>query len=359
MAFNRGTCRLNLLPTRPFGLVIGPEPANDGTNTHSLPWHMNPLSRWAPSSAWFAGLLLLANNALNAATDPTPDVAAIQINAGRPVLRFNPVPAAVSYSIYGGSDLTQPFSLIPGSLLDFQWTGNNPAAEAVGFYRVQAQTMSPAALTAANLLQRIAYGPTPDDLDEINRIGVEAYIEKQLTPESIVEDLDTPQPFVEEWRKVTITGVVTSSTLYIYLDGPGDVYLDGLRLVAGSTDNGTAPNLIRNGDFDTALGNEWAFAANVNTSARSAQVAKTGNASLHLIATEGGSSLSSSLSQVVTPSLVTTATSPLSYSHSTANTNSANPSPSRSVNTAPLTMPLFDSTLAAATSSTHVPPSLR
>ena len=45
--------------------------------------------------------------------------------------------------------------------------------------------------------------------------------------------------------------------------------------------------------------------------------------------------------------------------NSTANTNSANPSPSRSVHTAPLTMPVFDSTLAAATSSTQVPPSLR
>jgi uncharacterized protein (DUF1800 family) len=282
---------------------------------------MNPLSRWAPSSAWFAGLLLLANNALNAATDPTPDVANIQINTGRPVLRFNPVPAAVSYSVYGGSDLAQPLSLLPGSLLDFQWTGNNPATADVGFYRVQAQTLSPAALTAANLLQRIAYGPTPDDLDEITRIGVDAYIEQQLNPESIAEDLDTPQPFVEEWRKVTITGVVTSSTLYIYLDGEGDVYLDGLRLVAGSTDNGTAPNLIRNGDFDTALGNEWAFAANVNTSARSAQFAKTGNASLHLIATEGGSSLSSSLSQVVTPRLVNNGTYTLSYWYYTANTN--------------------------------------
>lgn len=282
---------------------------------------MNPMSHRASYGALFAGILLLANTSATTAADPTPDIAAIQINAGRPVLRFNPVPAALSYSVYGGADLTQPLTLLSGSLTDFQWTGNSPLAGDLGFYRVVAQPMAASALTAANLLQRIAYGPSPDDLDEIARIGVDAYIEKQLSPETIAEDLDAPQPFVEEWRKVSITGIVTSSTLYVYLDGAGDAYIDGLRLVAGSTDNGTAPNLIRNGDFDTALGSEWKFATNVNTSARSAQFAKTGNASLHLISTTAGSSLSSSLSQVITPSLVNNGTYTLSYWYHTANTN--------------------------------------
>lgn len=281
---------------------------------------MKPQSCWSPSSAAAAGFLLLATTLAHAA-EPSPDILGFRLDSGRPAIDFNPVPAAVSYSILGGADLALPFTPIPGTINDARWTGTGMAAGEAGYYRVQAQTLSADEIAAANLLQRIAYGPTPDELDEVRRIGVDAFIEQQLAAETIAEDLDTPVPFVEEWRKVTLTGVVTSSTLYIYLDGEGDVYLDGIRLVAGTSDDGTKPNLIRNGDFDVALGNEWAFASNVNTSARSAQVAKTGNASLHLVSTAAGSSLSSSLSQVVTPSLVNNGTYTLSYWYYTANTS--------------------------------------
>jgi hypothetical protein len=122
------------------------------------------------------------------------------------------------------------------------WTGTSPVAGDAGFFRVQARTLTGEEIAAANLLNRIAYGPTPDELEEVRRMGVEAFIEKQINAEAIAEDLDTPVPFVEEWRKVTVTGVVTASTFYVYLDGVGDVYLDGLRLVAGATDDGTKPN---------------------------------------------------------------------------------------------------------------------
>jgi uncharacterized protein (DUF1800 family) len=282
---------------------------------------MNPHPFWATLGARVAGLLLIATSTLSVASDPTPDVASIRLESGKPVIEFAPVPAAIEYNLYGGPDFTQPLTLLPGTRQDYRWTGASSVTGDTGYYRVQARTLTPDEIAAANLLNRIAYGPTPDELEEVRRIGVDAYIEKQINAETIAEDLDTPAPFVEEWRKVTLTGVVTSSSFYIYLDGAGDVYLDGLRLVAGATDDGTQPNLIRNGDFDTALGNEWAFAANVNTSARSAEHAKTGNASLHLVSTEAGSTLESSLSQTVTPALVNNGTYTLSYWYWTADSS--------------------------------------
>ncbi len=282
---------------------------------------MNPSSLRASCAAWVAGFLLIASSPPGAALGATPDVTQIRLEAGRPRIQFTPIPAAIEYNVYGGPDFTQPLSLLTGTQSDFLWTGTAAAQGDRGYYRVQAQTLSAEEIAAANLLSRIAYGPTPDELEEVRRIGADAYIEQQLAAEQIAEDLDTPTPFVEGWRRATVTGTATSSTLYIYLDGAGDAYLDGLRLVAGSTDDGTRPNLIRNGDFDTALGNEWAFAANVNTSARSAQYAKTGTASLHLVATAEGSSLSSSLSQVFSPPLANNGTYALSYWYYTANTN--------------------------------------
>lgn len=282
---------------------------------------MNPKSLQATSLARVVGFLLVATAATALAIESTPDVTAIRVEAGRPVIQFTPIPAAIEYTVYGGPDFTQPLSLLPGTHRDFLWTGSTPSQGGSGFFRVRAQTLTADEIAAANLLNRIAYGPTPDELEEVRRIGANAYIEQQLNAESIAEDLDTPTPFVEGWRQATVTGTATSSTLYIYLNGVGDVYLDGLRLVAGTTDNGTQPNLIRNGDFDTALGSEWAFATNVNTSARSAQYAKTGVASLHLVSTAAGSTLSSSLSQVITPALVNNATYTLSYWYYTAQTN--------------------------------------
>lgn len=280
---------------------------------------MNPTSLRATSTAWVAGFLLIVSSPPGPALGATPDVTHIRLEAGRPVIQFTPIAAAIEYNVYGGPDFTQPLSLLAGTHSGFLWTGATAAQGDRGYFRVQAQTLSADEIAAANLLSRIAYGPTPDELDEVRRIGADAYIEQQLAAEQISEDLDTPTPFVEEWRRATVTGTASSSTLYIYLNGVGDAYLDGLRLVAGSTDDGSQPNLIRNGDFDTALGNEWAFAANVNTSARSAQYAKTGVASLHLVATSEGSSLSSSLSQVFTPALANNGTYTLSYWYYTAN----------------------------------------
>jgi len=272
-------------------------------------------------SVWSVVFLLLAGSALLAAADTTPDITSFRILAGKPVLDFSPVPSVRSYDIETTPDLSQPFSRGSGVLDTFRWTGSNPSSASSGFYRVRTTPLSAAEITAANLLNRIAYGPTPDDLEAVQRIGVDAWVQSQIAAESIAEDLDTLPPFNPGWRKVTASGTGSASTLYVYLDGPGDVYVDNLRLVAGAVDNPALPNLLRNGDFESTLGAEWGLATNVNTSARSVAFVQNGNTSLHLVVTDPGSTRTSSLYQDISPALSTTQTYTLTYWYRTSDTN--------------------------------------
>ena len=46
---------------------------------------------------------------------------------------------------------------------------------------------TPTSLKALHVLNRLAFGPKPGDLDKVNAMGVEAYIQQQLHPETIAE----------------------------------------------------------------------------------------------------------------------------------------------------------------------------
>ena len=256
-----------------------------------------------------------------AAQDATPNIRRLQWISGRPVIDFAPVPSAQSYAVYGTTNLAWDFQLLPGLLKGFQWTGRDPWSSERGLFQVRAQLLSAEAITAANLLNRVGYGPTPDELEEIRRIGVTAWINRQLAPETIVENLDQPVPFSAGWRKVVATGMGSSSALYIYLNGPGNVYIDNIRLVAGGTENPSAVNLVRNGNFELPLGVEWGLATNVNTSARSADFVQNGAACLHLVSTSSGSTRSSSFYQDLSPGLAASQVYTLSFWYYSANTN--------------------------------------
>lgn len=283
------------------------------------------MKRFLPSPAPAVRALLASGLALatlaTQAQVASPDIQRFQLQAGRPVLDFVAVPSAQSYTVHAAPHLGAPFTPLQGGITHLQWTAAEAWGGDTGLFRIQAQTLSPEAIAAANLLHRIGYGPTPDDLEEIRRVGVDAWIQQQLTPESLPEDLDTPTPFAPGWRKGVATGTGSSSTLYLYLDGPGDVYLDNLRLVAGPTEAPAAVNLLRNGDFESPLGPEWLLATNVITSARSAEFVQNGSASLHLVATEAGSTRSSALVQDLSSTLSSSQVYTLSFWYYTADTN--------------------------------------
>jgi uncharacterized protein (DUF1800 family) len=259
-------------------------------------------------------LLLLAIPWVGVASGPLPPrITEATLTNGQQRLRWQPYPAAEQYKVLRADGLSGSWAEVGvGNLAGFEWLA--PAGTLPGFYRVEVVALDETARLTANLLNRIAYGPTPDELERVRSLGPEAYIAEQLAPETIQESLVIDR--VESlggWRYVTATGTASSSTLYIYLAAPGDLYVDDLSLVAG-TNAAAGPNLVRNGGFDVPLDPaDWLASSNFANSAVSGDVVRSGAGSLHLVATGAGSGQSNALWQVLAPALTNNATYTLSY----------------------------------------------
>lgn len=120
-------------------------------------------------------------------------------------------------------------------------------------------------------------------------------------------------PSLPQWVYVTATGTASSSLLYVYLQSAGDVYIDDLKLVAGSIPE-AGVNVISNGDFESAFpGSAWSVSPNLSASASSSTVKHSGNASLHVISSSAGSSQGTAIYQTISPALVNNATYTLSF----------------------------------------------
>ena len=119
-------------------------------------------------------------------------------------------------------------------------------------------------------------------------------------------------PSGPQWQYVTLTGSATQPTLLICMHGTaGDVYVDDLKLVAGSVPE-AGSNLLQNGDFESQLSGPWTLSTNVLGSVISTALKHSGNASLHVIATSPGDTLSQAIWETTAP-VVTNGTYTLSY----------------------------------------------
>lgn len=258
--------------------------------------------------------LAVAPTGLRAA-DPGPAIG-LSLATGVPRLTLPPLVANDRYEVEWAAALGLGFSLDQaGQIVGYDWVG--PAAPGNRFYRVRLTPLSNDAVLASTVLNRLAYGPTPDDLERVltgpNAVGPEAYIAEQLAPEAITEQLDIDRPQPEgEWQFVSVTGTATSSTLYLYLTSAGEAHVDDLKLVRGATPE-AGPNLLRNGDFEAPLAGAWTVSTNLTDSALDSTIKKNGASSLRLVATSSGSSRDSSIWQTVSPALTQGQTYTLSY----------------------------------------------
>ncbi len=114
------------------------------------------------------------------------------------------------------------------------------------------------------------------------------------------------------WQKVVATGTSSSSSLYIYLDAKGDVYIDDLKIVAG-TDPDVGVNQLQNGNFESVLSGPWNLSPNLTGSALDNTRAYSGTNSLHIVASAAGTTRASSIFQDILPILTSGATYTLSY----------------------------------------------
>ncbi len=112
--------------------------------------------------------------------------------------------------------------------------------------------------------------------------------------------VDTNNVPPQQWRFVSVTGVASSSRLYVYLDAAGEVWLDDLSLVPGDTP-GVGGNKVRNGDFESALTPPWNVSSNHSATVISTEQSHSGRTSLRLIADSGGSTQTSSVWQDTLP----------------------------------------------------------
>ncbi len=250
-----------------------------------------------------------------AATSAQESVSPVQIQLGVTngslSLSLPILPAIEQYQVLSSSNLTSLFQEdASGQIHGFNWT--NALVDPVRFYQLQVRPVSSNDLLTSTLLNRLAYGPTPDELARVRALGPEAYLEEQLAPESINETLDVDRIVDQStWQFVTATGTATSRTLYLYLNGVGDAFIDDVQIVAGSVPaKGT--NFLKNGDFEQPLAGTFTVSSNLANSEISSSVSHSGNGSLHLISTEGGTTQASSVWQAGT-GLKTGSTYTLSY----------------------------------------------
>jgi hypothetical protein len=116
-----------------------------------------------------------------------------------------------------------------------------------------------------------------------------------------------------KWVYVTVTGSASATPrLYIYLGAAGDIYVDDVKLVAGSVAE-QGQNIIVNGDFETDLGAAWTATANFTGSAISSEEKYGGSASLHLVSSAAGSGSGNALYQDLSPAPVGGQTYTLSF----------------------------------------------
>ncbi len=255
------------------------------------------------------GLVLLAT--LGPSVQAQEDAISLTVANQQAVIDLPLVPGTEEYQVYSTPDLNFDFSLVTGGVINgFMWS--KPVTEAQAFYQVKAVPMAHGDMMAALLLNRLGYGPTPDELDRVRLIGADAYIAEQLAPEEINESLDIDRVTTSrDWQRVIVTGVPTAAPFYIYLTAVGDAYLDDVKLVAG-TNPDAAGNLLKNGDFEAPLSGTWTVGTNLTNSVIESTGTRSGSGALHLIATSPGSTDISSIRQTVSPITLNT-THTLSY----------------------------------------------
>lgn len=126
-------------------------------------------------------------------------------------LRFQPYPSAQAYTFLGGTNVAlltpdptfvlspyflnivsitnSPTDIVTLTNYGYEWRSTNNIP--LGFYSVQVTPMDSNAVLCAHLLNRLSYGPTPDELDRVIAMGPDAFINEQLNPENITETCDS------------------------------------------------------------------------------------------------------------------------------------------------------------------------
>jgi uncharacterized protein (DUF1800 family) len=244
--------------------------------------------------AQISGLALLVSGSVFAAE--TSGTIELSVTNGTKHLVLPKVSGVDEFKVLRSTSVTDGFLQAgSGTISGYNWL--QPGQQGMEFFRVEMRPKDPRAVLNATLLNRIAYGPTPDELERLTQIGPDAYIREQLAPEAIQESLAVDRVVnPADWQYVTMTAPATSGNrIYIYTQAAGDCYVDDIKLVRGSVPE-AGPNLIVNGDFEAGL-TGWTVSDILTNSTVATDVKHSGASSLYLVATDNGTGQTTSISR--------------------------------------------------------------
>lgn len=173
-----------------------------------------------------AGIALLAPTVLHAdgyGSETPPAITNLSVLGNQKSIRFALYPGVEAYTFLSASNGAGPFAMDTNFFIapytnvlalgsnavtnvSYEWRATNNSGSS-RFYQVQLTPEASSNLLAAQVLNRLTYGPTPDELDRIHSIGPEAYIAEQLAPWSIAENAEAAD-----------TGIATYGALMAALD---------------------------------------------------------------------------------------------------------------------------------------------
>ena len=210
-----------------------------------------------------------------ASEPPPPKIDGIVVSGPQKNLRITPSPGADAFQFYSATNVNDPFVLNPNFVLmpyitgyttnmttngpvaitnyAYEWRNPNFTAES-GFFRMSATHVSSNVTAGATVLNRLAYGPTPDGLEAYGN-NPQAYVDQQLNMQGIPDTMNfytvettnaIPSDPTTNWTFVQITGTLNTTNLFLYMTAPGGVFIDDIQL----TDTNGGPNLLSNGDFE-------------------------------------------------------------------------------------------------------------
>src|SRR5688572_245610 len=182
------------------------------------------------NSPWLLALTVLA--AFTAAADdysapPAPVLDITPLPNGQKRVSFGAYPSADVFRMLKSANVANPWiEDATGTFSNLTWTapgGSN------AFHRLEVTPLASNQLLAATVLSKLTYGPTPELLDRLALIGPQAYIDEQLTPESLTERATLANTNIAriESRFGTPTNYIVSANQVN--SGPGTATLQDLQ----------------------------------------------------------------------------------------------------------------------------------
>lgn len=267
-----------------------------------------------------AALTVHLSNTL-CATEPTPPtIDGIVVSGSQKNLRVTPSPGAATYSFYSATNVAGPYSLntnfvlvpyvagystiqttngfVTITNLAYEWRNPNFTGNS-GFFSMSATHIASNTTAGATVLNRLAYGPTPDDL-ELYGNNPQAYIDQQVNIQGIPDTMNVytvevtnavPSDPTTNWTFVQLTGTLNTTNLYLYMTAPGGVFIDDIQL----TDTNGGPNLLSNGDFEGGSVSPGVLSGGMTSSYVTNGLAHSGNNSLRVQTAIAGSTSGNNL----------------------------------------------------------------